>query len=198
LQTDDRQALIVAQVAVKAAVEIAQIKAGIGTPDPTSHIVADTKSIAKTIFLVADELVANVPVVAPQPTAIQPPAVDFTSQPQFITAQGNPSPQQAVVEQIMTQFQGPQGQAVTDMANVPAPQAQISNDSPPDVKWSDALLHNPQNWDDQRSNARSSVNGGKSPDFRHKWLKNGKWAIGLWVKSGDTPAWVHERLGTTA
>jgi len=196
MQFTDKDRLIVAQVAVKAAVEIAHVKAQADDLAPTGAIVADTRHIYDLIFATAE---GTQTVPQPAPVVAAPPVVQPVPQPAPLSMP-QPAPEatltpQQTVEMITTQFQGAAGEQPVNMAAVPPAQAQITNDSPIDVKWSDALLHNPNNWEDRRQDPKSQTAGGRGPDFRHKFVKNGRWPVGLWVQSGDTPGWVTAKLG---
>jgi hypothetical protein len=81
----------------------------------------------------------------------------------------------------------------------PAPQVQggpITHASSEDAKWADALVANPGNWHNNIGDKKSEA----GPDFRHRTIKDvdGKWNIGLWIKSERfstrAPDWVFQQL----
>lgn len=61
------------------------------------------------------------------------------------------------------------------------------------------LFTNPNDWFDNRGDARASSQGGAGPDFRHKTVQKNGYGLGLWlvsVKYGKTaPEWVFGKLG---
>lgn len=101
--------------------------------------------------------------------------------------QPNPAPAQAPAPV------NPIQQAQQNLANGGI-QAQVVRDlSNEEGRWQD-VFNNPQDWWDNRGDARASINGGSGPDFRYKHDENVK---PLWLrgKYGPAPAWVWERLG---
>lgn len=59
--------------------------------------------------------------------------------------------------------------------------------------WAD-FFRNRDDWFNNIGDERAKSGGGKGPDVKHKTIKSGQYAIGLWIDSKDTPAWVKEKL----
>ena len=161
----DKDRLIVAQVATKAAVELKTAGDATQLGELAGQIQDIIYSLAGAPLGVSDFAAAPAPQVAM-------------------------SPEQMVNNAFTTQS----GQAPVNMAAVPAAQA-INESSPAEVLWANALFHAPDDWYDNTGEPRASKNGGKGPDFRHKSLTQGKYNLGLWIKSGDTPDWAKNKLG---
>lgn len=171
----DKDRLIVAQVAAKAAVELKTA----GDAAPLGELAGQIQDMIYN--LAGAQLGASdfAGIATPTPTAAPAPV-----------AQVSMTPEQMVNNAFTTES----GQAPVNMAAVPPAQA-VNENSPPEVLWADALFHAPHNWYDNTGEPRASKNGGKGPDFRHKELKQGQYNLGLWIKSGDTPAWAKNKLG---
>ena len=199
---DNRERLIVAQVAVKAAVELRTA----GDQTPIGELAGKLQAV---IYKLADRPSVPDPLPpratpAPLPplppgrvtsemvAATGPPVNEFTAA--VAEVQGVQTPAAAsvtaVADMIYKTFPG-----TVDVTAAPPVQAQISAESPDEVLWADALRHNPQDWYDNLLDEKASVNGGKSPDYKHKTLKKGQFNLGLWAKSGSTPDWVKKTLG---
>jgi len=169
----DKDRLIVAQVAAKAAVEL-QVA---GNTAPLGELAGQIQDMIYSLAgapLGASDFAAA---PAPAPAAVPAPQVSM-------------SPEQMVNNAFTTQS----GQAPVNMAAIPEAQP-INENSPAEVLWANALFHAPGDWYDNTGEPRASKNGGKGPDFRHKTLKQGQYNLGLWIKSGDTPDWAKNKLG---
>ena len=180
---DQRDRLIVAQVAAKAAVELR-------TAGDQTSITDLAQSVQKLIFNLAAQdltLQAAVPSHSQQPVAVPLQA------PVTVPVPGAPPAPPAPAPAPMVQ-PGPVSPAEMIAAAAASAQTGLSHQSPAEVLWADALQNAPQDWYDNRNDQRASMNGGKGPDFRHKTLKKGQYNLGLWVKSGDTPGWVVAHL----
>lgn len=175
----DKDRLIVAQVSAKAAVELKTA----GDPAPLGELAGQIQDMIYN--LAGAQLGASdfAGVAGPTPMAAPAPAP-------APVAQVSMTPEQMVNNAFTTES----GQAPVNMAAVPPAQA-VNENSPPEVLWADALFHAPHDWYDNTGEPRASKNGGKGPDFRHKVLKQGQYNLGLWIKSGDTPAWAKNKLG---
>lgn len=161
----DKDRLIVAQVATKAAVELKTAGDATQLGELAGHIQDIIYSLAGAPLGVSDFAAAPAPQVAM-------------------------SPEQMINNAFNTQS----GQTPVNMAAVPDAQP-INENSPAEVLWANALFHSPSDWYDNTGEPRASKNGGKGPDFRHKTLKQGQYNLGLWIKSGDTPDWAKNKLG---
>ena len=169
MQYDSRDRLIIAQVAVKAAVELS-------LADDTINLGATAVEIQDTIFALAE---------APHgATSVQQPLATVIEHPSLANV---PAP-------IAEAFTTPSGQAPIDMSQVPAAQP-IGAESPAEVLWADALFHNPGDWFNNVGSEKAKTGGGTGPDFKHRRITKGKYNLGLWVDSKETPAFVSAKLG---
>jgi hypothetical protein len=175
----DKDRLIVAQVAAKAAVEL---KAA-GDQRNIGELAGEIQDMIYRLAgaqIGASDFAAGSVTVIPETVQVYDSAAATVSM----------TPEQMVD----AAFTSPSGQAPVNMAAIPAPQP-INENSPPEVLWANALFHAPNDWYDNTGEPRASKNGGKGPDFRHKTLKQGQYNLGLWIKSGDTPDWAKNKLG---
>jgi hypothetical protein len=77
---------------------------------------------------------------------------------------------------------------------------QISATSPLAELFQDALIHNPDKWWNNTTEERASINGGRSPDFKHKDLKDKKGTnpLAIWMTSEYSPTapdWAWDKVG---
>ena len=77
---------------------------------------------------------------------------------------------------------------------------QISATSPVIELFQDALIHNPDKWWNNTTEERASINGGRSPDFKHKDLKDkkGESPLAIWMVSEYSPTapdWAWDKVG---
>jgi len=118
-------------------------------------------------------------------TAAPPPA---PAPVQAAPAQQAPQTMQQAVNNVQAAFPGSQVVA-----------SPLSDDV--DERWK-SMFENPNDWYDNRGDAKASMNGGNGPDFRHKTAKRNqgdKYNIGLFLmdrKYGKhAPDWVWQQLG---
>ncbi|RMF59964.1 MAG: hypothetical protein D6746_07490 [Bacteroidetes bacterium] len=160
---DDRTLEILAQVAFKAAVETYGEKAA----DDVDGVEGLTLAYARALVSVID--------------ALKEEDGAFVSEPSF--------PARATDDEVKLVTDAFPGSV--EISKIP-PKQPISADSPVEVLWADALVHNRDDWYDNYGDPRASSGGGKGPDFKHKSLKKGRFTLGLWVNSNSTPDWVHQ------
>jgi hypothetical protein len=77
---------------------------------------------------------------------------------------------------------------------------QISATSPLAELFQDALIHNPDRWWNNTTEAGVSINGGKKPDFKHKDIKDkkGEYPLAIWMVSEFSPTapdWAWDKVG---
>lgn len=83
------------------------------------------------------------------------------------------------------------------VAGMPGTQVTHSLDTI-EERWAD-VFNNPDSWYNNLGDERSSINGGSSPDFKHKTLRDNQGrGIGVWLvnrRYGRTaPDWVFQKL----
>ena len=101
------------------------------------------------------------------------------------------------VEKILEAIPG----ATTEPApltHTPGPQVQITDQCSIEQLLEDALFHNPENWFNNTTEEKASINGGRGPDFRHKTVKDKKdFNLGVWMNStySTAPDWAWDKIG---
>jgi len=169
------KAEIVSQVAAKVAGSIC-----CGNPDPKVYL-AIVEMVHNDLIDRIASATAAVTVAAAETlvTQVFPGATTVSASPGLVAP--SPSPAPAPIPTPAPQIQG----------------GPITHASSEEAKWADALVNNPGNWHNNIGDKKSAA----GPDFRHRTIKDsdGKWNIGLWIKSDRfstrAPDWVFQQLG---
>ena len=165
----EKDKLIVAQVAVKGAVELAA--SGCIQFEAITDTAADL--YAEVFNISALALATTAPAVPLQAVPAPTPAPPQQSLPDYEQA----------AQQVEQAFPGTQR---TEPTGPP--------ESPKDAMWRSALIDSPGDWWDNRIDKRNP----RAPDFKAKNNgphTNGEPAV-LWIDSKDLPAWVPSHLAT--
>lgn len=105
----------------------------------------------------------------------------------------------AAIAAVLEAIPGASVEAPPIQAPVSQP-TQISATSPLAELFQDALIHNPDRWWNNTTEERASINGGRSPDFKHKDLKDKKGTnpLAIWMTSEFSPTapdWAWDKVG---
>ena len=173
----EKDHLIIAQVATKAAVELC-VASGEYDDEALGSTAAGIQELIYTLAADASVKHGTAVVQAHFPGAQ---VVDFPAPAPAPTPAPAPIPQPV------------QAQPQAAPASGVPPQQPLHPGAALEVQWADAVVYNPQDWYDNRTSKRNP----SGPDFRHKTLKqaDGQHNLALWINGkAPTPAWVHERL----